>query len=242
MATRQKWCVGMKIHPMPLHEDPRALIEEFVSQHAQSFGELHGDIVARHAEVPDRFSDQGPGPRSITVSSTLLETVLFSRQRRQTEASTLKTVPGNGFGIVLLDGKGTRIPVRKHPRNWDGTLLQVVEYVPGAIQLSLEEELGHPIGGEEGIPEPPGYRLYVLWWPANGAVGGAVLAAGVLTKQVQVLYAKTALPAPIMERRVPESAGAGSVATASMKRRRDDDFGEVDENEGGQEASPSQSS
>lgn len=230
---------------MALHEDPQALVEEFVAQHTRIFGELHGDIVARHGEVPDRFSDQGPGPRSITVSCALLETVLFSRQRRQTEDSSLKMVAGNGFGIILLDGKGTRIPVRKHPRKWDGTLIEVVEYVPGAIQLSLEEELGHPIGGKDGIPEPPGYRLYVLWWPTDGAVGGAVLAAGVLTKQVQVLYAKTPLPDPIMERRIPESAAvgaAGSALTGLVKRRRDDDFGEVDENDAGQEASPPQSS
>lgn len=231
---------------MELHEDPQALVDSFVVQHAQSFGELHGDIVARYAEVPDRFSDQGPQPRSITVSCALLETVLTSRQRRQTGDSSLKMVPGNGFGVILLDGKGSRIPVRKYPRNWDGTLLNTVEYVPGAAQMSLEEELGHAIGGEDGIPEPPDYRLYTLWWPANGTVGGAVLAAGLLTKHVEVLYAKTPLPAPIMEQR---GAGVGPVggstltpASAMVKRRRDDDFGEVDENDVGQEASSPQSS
>jgi hypothetical protein len=40
----------------------------------------------------------------------------------------------------------------------------------------------------------------VLWWPGNLGLGGAVLAAGVLTDKVQVLYASTPLPAPIMER------------------------------------------
>ena len=94
---------------MELHDDPQALVETFVSQHAVVLGEVHGDIAARFPEVPDRFIDQGNDPRPITVSCTLLETLLFSRWRRQTSESTLKAAKGNGFGIVLLDGKGTRI-------------------------------------------------------------------------------------------------------------------------------------
>lgn len=219
-------------------------MEEFVSQHTQSFGEIHGDIVARYPEVPDRFSDQGDDPRSIVVSCTLLETVLFSRQRRQTSESTLKAMKGNGFGIVLVDGKGTRISMRKHPRNWDGSLLKLVPYVPGTPQLSLEEELGHPIGGEEGIAEPQDYRLYVLWWPDKAGVGGAVLAAGVLTKKANFLYGATPLPPPIMEERSDTGGRAGSTlgSASSGKRRRDDDFSEVDGQDGDQEAAPPQSS
>jgi hypothetical protein len=208
---------------------------------------VHGDIAARLAEVPDRFIDQGNDPRPITVSCTVLETVLFSRWRRQTDKSTLKAVKGNGFGIVLLDGNGTRIGVRKYPRNWDGSLLEPVPYVPGGEQLSIEDELGHPIGGEDGVPEPQGYRLYVLWWPGSLGLGGAVLAAGVLTDKVQILYATTPLPAPIMEERsetVGLTGGRGSAAgpAGHGTRRRDDDFGEVDGEDGEQEAAPPQTS
>lgn len=197
--------------------------------------------------MPDRFIDQGNDPRPITVSCTVLETVLFSRWRRQTDKSTLKAVKGNGFGIVLLDGNGTRIGVRKYPRNWDGSLLEPVPYVPGGEQLSIEDELGHPIGGEDGVPEPQGYRLYVLWWPGSLGLGGAVLAAGVLTDKVQILYATTPLPAPIMEERsetVGLTGGRGSAAgpAGHGTRRRDDDFGEVDGEDGEQEAAPPQTS
>ncbi|KMV18368.1 hypothetical protein ACT17_12195 [Mycolicibacterium conceptionense] len=241
-------CGGVKKHPMELHEDPQALVETFVSQHCQALGEFHGDIVARLPEVPDRFSDQGSEPRSITVSCTLLETLLTSRRRRQTGESTLKVAKGNGMGILLVDGKGTRIPVKKHPRKWDGSLLGLVAYVPGAVQLSIEEELGHSVGGEDGIAEPPGYRLYVLWWSGpSGGLGGAVLAAGVLTETVQLLYAATPLPPPIMEERSDRSGSAGGAGsspglTGTEKRRRDDDFGDVDQEDGGEEAAPPQTS
>lgn len=241
------WGGGVKIHPMELHEDPQALVEAFVAQHSQSLGELHGDIVARLPEVPDRFSDQGSDPRSITVSCALLETLLTSRQRRQTGESTLKIAKGNGMGILLLDGKGTRIPVKKHPRNWDGSLLGLVPYTPDAVQLSIEEELGHPVGGEDGIAEPPGYRLYVLWWAGpSGSLGGVVLAAGVLTEELKLLYATTPLPPPIMEEERLDTAGlagSGPVGSGTAgKRRRDDDFGDVDQQDGGEEAAPPQTS
>src|SRR5690625_376597 len=227
------WGTGVKIHPMDLHDNPQLVVETLVEQHALVLGETHGDLCARLAEVPDRFVDQGDDPRGITVSCTLLETLLFSRWRRQTEDSTLKAVKGNGFGIVLVDGKGTRIGVRKHPRNWDGSLLEPVEYVPGGEQLSIEEELGHPLGGEDGIPEPPGYREYVLWWPGSLGLGGAVLAAGVLTDKVQVLYGSTPLPAPIMEQRsktvsMRDVLGRAASQGGSGKRRRDEDFAGID--------------
>jgi hypothetical protein len=229
---------------MELHDDPQLLVETLAKQHEVVLGEVHGDITARLAEVPDRYVDQGNDPRAITVSCTLLETLLFSRWRRQTDESTLKALKGNGFGIALVDGKGTRIGVRKHPRKWDGSLLEPVPYVPGGEQFSLEEELGHPIGGEDGIAEPQGYRQYVLWWPGSLGLGGAVLAAGVLTDTVQILYATTPLPAPIMEDRSVTVALAGGRASAagsagSGKRRRDDDFGEI---AGEQEAAPPQTS
>lgn len=236
---------------MELHDNPQLLVETLVKQHARVLGEVHGDLAARLAEVPDRFIDQGNDPRPITVSCTLLETLLFTRWRRQTEDATLKAVKGNGFGIVLLDGKGTRIGVRKHPRKWDGNLLEPVAYVPGGEQFSIEEELGHPIGGEDGIPEPQGYRPYVLWWPGSLGLGGAVLAAGLLTEHVQVLYASTPLPEPIMEDREGGSAKAGvwgsgvndSSRRESGKRRRDDDFAGIDGVEEEQkEASPPESS
>lgn len=229
---------------MELHDDPQLLVETLVKQHAVVLGEVHGDISARLAEVPDRYVDQGEDPRPITVSCTLLETLLFSRWRRQTDGSTLKAVKGNGFGIVLVDGKGMRIGVRKHPRKWDGSLLEPVTYVPGGEQFSLEEELGHPIGGEDGVAEPQGYRPYVLWWPGSLGLGGVVLAAGVLTDTVQILYATTPLPPPIMEERPGTGGvigGRGSAAgqAGSGKRRRDDDFGDSG---GEQEAAPPQTS
>ena len=233
VARRPMWDTGVKIHPMDLHDNPQLLVEKFVEQHALVLGETHGDLCARLAEVPDRYVDQGNDPRGITVSCTLLETLLFSRWRRQTEDSTLKAIKGNGFGMVLVDGKGSRIGVRKHPRNWDGSLLESVEYVPGEHQLSIEEELGYPIGGGDGIPEPPGYRQYVLWWPGNLGLGGAVLAAGILTDKVQVLYASTPLPPPIMEQRAKTAPTMDPFTQATEvampgKRRRDEDFADAD--------------
>ena len=66
-----------------------------------------------------------------------------------------------------------------------GVCSKPVPYLPGGEQLSIEEELGHPIGGENGIPEPQGYRPFLLWWPGSLGLGGAVLAAGVLKDNVQ---------------------------------------------------------
>lgn len=225
---------GAKITPMELHDDPQRLVNTLVNQHSVVFGELHGDIAARLAEVPDRYVDQGSDPRTITVSCTLLETLLFSRWRRQSESSTLKAMRGNGFGIVLVDGKGTRIGVRKYPRTWNGELLETVPYVPGGEQYSLEEVLGCPLVGGDGVPAPPGYRLYVLWYPGSLGLGGAVLAAGMLTDTTQVLYAVAPLPAAIMENRAVKIgittagvAGQPGESALSVKRRRDDDFGDV---------------
>src|SRR4051812_14605478 len=104
VAPLQMWGGGVEITPMQLHDDPQSLVETLVEQHAVVLGELHGDLAARLAEVPDRFVDQGDDPRRITVSCTVLETVLFSRLRRQTPESTLKAKAGNGFGILLADG------------------------------------------------------------------------------------------------------------------------------------------
>ncbi|MBN3458474.1 hypothetical protein [Mycolicibacterium sp.] len=219
---------------MELHDDPQQLTEDYVSQHARVFGEVHGDLIARYGEVPDRFVDQGANVRPITTSCAVLETVLFSRLRRQTADSTLKAVSGNGFGIRLLDGNGTQIGVRKHPRKWDGSLLGTVPYVPGGEQFSIEDELGHPIGGEDGIAEPQGYRLYVLWWPGSVGFGGAAFAAGILTKSVKILYGRTLLPPPIMEERVT-TFGPGGGPGGPGARRRDDDFAEVDEDAAGEQ-------
>ncbi|WP_457134612.1 hypothetical protein [Mycobacteroides abscessus] len=224
----------MKITPMELHDDPQRLVNTLVNQHSVVLGELHGDIAARLSEVPDRFVDQGDDPRSITVSCTLLETVLYSRRRRQSEASTLKAMRGNGFGIVLVDGKGMRIKVRKHPRTWDGELIEPVPYVPGGEQFSLEEVMGCPLVGGDGVPAPQGYELYVLWYPGSLGLGGAVLAAGILTDKTQLLYASAPLPAAVMEERRVKIGLAGArarveetVVAEPVKRRRDDDFGDV---------------
>lgn len=230
------WFTGVNLYPMKQHDDPQALVEELVTQHALVLGESHGDLAARHVEVPDRFGDQGSNVRSITTSCSVLETFLMSRTRRQRPDSTLKVKAGNGMGVLLLDGKGSRIYVRKHPRKYDGSLIEPVKYVPGGEQLSLEEELGHPIGGEDGIAEPQGYREYLLWWPdSRGFFGGAALAAGLLLDNIQVLYGRTPLPAPIFEERnttvglgQPSLGSQGSTRLA--KRRRDEDFTEVDEN------------
>ncbi|MGB3474860.1 MAG: hypothetical protein WBA69_08770 [Mycobacterium sp.] len=136
------------------------------------------------------------------------------------------------MGVLLVDEKGSRIYVRKHPRNRrTGQLIDTVPFVPGGEQYSIEEVLGHPIGGQEGIAEPQAYREYLLWWPdGRGFFGGAVLAAGLLLDNVEVLYGRTPLPPPIMEDRsfnvgLGEVGRDGSLGT----RRRDDDFVDVDE-------------
>lgn len=221
---------------MELHDDPQAVVEKLVAQHTLVLGEAHGDLAARHVEVPDRFADQGSEVRPIATSYSVLETFLMSRRRRQTPDSTLKVKAGNGIGVLLLDGKGSRIYVRKHPRKYDGSLIEPVKYVPGGEQLSIEEEIGHPIGGEDGIPEPQGYREYLLWWPdSRGFFGGAALAAGLLLDNIQVLYGRTPLPAPIFEERsttvgLGRPSGGSQGPTRLAKRRRDEDFTEVDEN------------
>ena len=138
-----------------------------------------------------------------------------------------------------------RIAVRKHPRRWDGTLLGTVPYVPGGEQYSFEDVLGHAIGGEDGIAEPQGYHPYVLWWPGRQGLGGAVLAAGILTKHLQVLYAKTPLPAPAMEQRTVSAMlpGVRKTAVEQVRRRRDEDFAGIDGvDQDQEEAAPPQSS
>ncbi|MGD1647283.1 hypothetical protein ACLDT4_034080 (plasmid) [Mycolicibacterium septicum] len=221
---------------MDLHDDPQRLVEEYAAQHPQVLGEVHGDLIARYGEVPDRFVDQGANVRPISVSCTVLETVLFSRLRRQSEDSTLKAMAGNGFGIRLVDGNGTQIRVRKHPRKWDGSLLEPVPFVPGGEQFSIEDVLG-PLVDEDGIAQPQAYRLYVLWWPGSVGFGGAALAAGLLTKQVQVLYGRTPLPPPIMEQRnvIVTPDGGPAAGPGLGTRRRDDDFAEVDEDAASEE-------
>ncbi len=73
----------------------------------------------------------------------------------------------------------------------------------------------------------------MLWWPGSLGLGGAVLAAGVLTDKVQVLYARTPLPAPIMEQRsktisMRDALEKGAGQGTSGKRRRDEDFAGID--------------
>lgn len=123
-------------------------------------------------------------------------------------------------------------------------------YVPGAEQYSLEEVLGCPLVGE-GVPAPQGYRLYVLWWPGSLGLGGAVLAAGMLTDKVQVLYASTPLPAAVLEDRAARIGLVGARGVPSTtepaapptKRRRDQDFGDVSaDTEDGQGTASPQSS
>lgn len=225
---------------MPLHDNPQELIEQLVVQHSQVLSELHGDLIARLGEVDDRFVDQDDTPRRISVSAILLETVLMSRRRRQSEESTLQCKGSNGFSILLYDGRGTEIRVRRHPTGPDGELLPLSTYQPGGMQMSFDDELGAPIVDEsyEGPIAPSGYRLYVLWWPGSLALGGAVLAAGVLTKYDEILYATTPLPSPVMEERTTSTGMAGAVAgsvptiaaaltTPPRRRRSDEDFADV---------------
>ena len=87
---------------MELHDDPQAVVEKLVTQHTLVLGEAHGDLAARHVEVPDRFADQGSEVRPIATSYSVLETFLMSRRRRQTPDSTLKVKAGNGIGVLLL--------------------------------------------------------------------------------------------------------------------------------------------
>ena len=141
---------------------------------------------------------------------------------------------------MLYDGRGTEIRVRRHPTGPDGELLPLSTYQPGGMQMSFDDELGAPIVDEsfEGPIAPSGYRLYVLWWPGSLALGGAVLAAGVLTKYDEILYATTPLPSPVMEERTTSTGMAGAVAgsvptiaaaltTPPRRRRSDEDFADV---------------
>lgn len=242
---------------MELRDDPGRLLLKFREQHEQVLGEFHGDLVARASETDTRFADQGE-PRRIVRSASLLETALKSRERRQTKESTLQARGSYGFSMVLVDGHGTVVRTKLFPRGEDGERLKPVPYVPGRqpirrpneLQLSLEDELGEPFGGDDLMAPPPGFTFYVLWWPGSLGLGGAELAAGWVKNKVEpVLYATLPLPEPIMEIRKTPAGVPGMPATplesasttsgpGQKPRRRDDDFDSV---VGPEEAAPPQS-
>lgn len=241
---------------MELHDDPGRMLLRFREQHELVLGELHGDMVARASETDMRFEDQGE-PRRIVRSASLLETVLKSRERRQTKESTLQARGSYGFSMVLEDGHGTVVRTKLFPRGDDGERLKPVPYIPGRQpirrpdeqQLSFEDEFGEPFGVDDPMVPPPGFGFYVLWWPGSLGLGGAELAAGwVKNKMEPVLYATLPLPDAIMEVRDASSAAPGVAPTplvavsttgkGKKPRRMDDDFDSV---VGPEEAAPPQS-
>lgn len=235
---------------MDLHDDPSGFLDRWYEQHGLVLGELHADMIARASEIDFRFADQGK-TRRITRSDTFLSTVLSSRERRQSKDSSLQARSSNGFSIVMSDGHGTDMRIKLYPTDKEGSRLEPVPYVTGAQpksvqgvrQLSLEDEAGEVWVDDTWTP-PPGFTVYVLWWPGDLGFGGAVLAAGwVPSKKPPVIYAIKELPEPVAEapRTGVESlhllgpssaAPTGSAsriesAAQSRPRRRDGDFDDV---------------
>lgn len=198
------------------------LVESLARQHEEDFALLHADLREALPEVASRWADRFPNAadmsghnRCTAVRQTLLS--MFDG-RGERPFPLLDAREGPGLSVVLSDGSGTRIRVRRWPTDNLKRRIRVVDVPPSgqrealveARQLALDE--GHD---ELVLPRSAGgpFDVFVLWWADDDEVelAGAELAAvaDIDSSSVVRILATVPLPAPQPVRAEPPAADPG---------------------------------
>jgi len=185
------------------------MVASLVRQHEADFALLHADLREASPEVASRWADRFPNAadmsgqnRCTAVRETLLS--MFDR-RGEKPFPSLDAHKGPGVSVVLSDGSGTQIRVRKWPTDNLKRRVRVVEVPPPgqsealavARQMALDEGLDELV-----LPRSTGgsFDLYVLWWADDDEVelAGAEFAvvADIDSPSVVRILATAPLPAP----------------------------------------------
>lgn len=217
------------------------LVETLVRQHEADFALLHADLRAALPEVAARWADRFPiaaemsgHNRCTAVRQTLLS--MFSG-RGEAPFPVLGAGEGPGLSVVLKDGSGTRIRVRRWPHDHLQRRIRVVEVPPPgqsealahavdeARQQALDEGLDEPV-----LPRPVAGRfdLFVLWWADQdeAELQGAQLAAVVDIDSSSLVRILAVAPLP------PPTPATAQVTPPAERPLGDFDEGGQDEAEG----------
>ncbi|MFF0531123.1 hypothetical protein ACFYT3_22380 [Nocardia amikacinitolerans] len=213
---------------------PQVLVDTLVRQHGTVLARLHADLHEAVLESATRWADRFSDPadmsghtRCITVRQTLLH---MNSSRPRVSGQSMTMSESVGLSVVLRDGAGHRVRVRKYPSDHLGERIRTVQTPPPgqraaaavAAQMALDEGMSEPMFDLNPAELP--YELFVLWWLDSEQIGlaGAELAAVFAiddAKLVRILAtAPLPAPAPFVAAAEPE------VADQSLF----DDFGEFD--------------
>ena len=217
------------------------LVESLVRQHEEDFALLHADLREASPEVASRWADRFPNAADMSGHNrcTSMRQTLLSMFDGRGEAPfpSLAAREGPGLSVVLSDGSGRKIRVRKWPTDNLKRRIRVVEVPPPgqsealaqARQLALDEGLDEPV-----LPHTKGgsFDVFVLWWADDDEVelAGAELAvvADIDSSSVVRILATAPLPAPQPVRAEPAVAAAAPQG----------DFDEFDESAGTGDTTP----
>ncbi|WP_232661239.1 hypothetical protein [Pseudonocardia sp. TRM90224] len=164
------------------------LVESLVARHEADFALLRADLRDAVSEVASRWADRYPVAASMSghnrctsVRQTLIS--MFAR-RGEFPFASLRASEGPGLSVVLQDGLGTKIRVRKWPTDNLGQRYRSVETPPPGQSTALEQARQQLL--DEGLDAPVFPRpmagpseVFVLWWADSdeAELRGAELAA-----------------------------------------------------------------
>lgn len=217
------------------------LVESLVQQHEEDFALLHADLREASPEVASRWADRFPNAADMSGQNrctAVRETLLSMFEGRGDKPfPSLGAHKGPGLSVVLTDGSGMKIRVRKWPTDHLQRRIRVVEVPPPgqsealatARQMALDEGLDEPV-----LPRSKGgpYDLFVLWWADDDEVelAGAELAAAADIDSSSVVRIVATAPLP-----TPQLAQAEPAAAASAPQG---DFDEFDDSRGTGDITP----
>lgn len=200
---------------MDLH--PNAVVPKLAEQHAAALVSVHRHLQEAVPETYSRFSDRHPDPAELhgmVMCTAVRDTVLcLGLADSVMEVTSLTMAVGPARSVVLRDGGGTRIRVRKFPTDrLTGDRVRVVEMPE---EPTLDEDLFGPVVTTQA------YDLYVLWSPhVPSASLDAVFLAAVSdidsASRVRVHAAVQLPPPPAMPGPSPEP-GPGTSSPAGPR-------------------------
>lgn len=158
---------------MSLHLHPEFVIPKLVEQHATSFAWVHGGLQVAVPESYALLSGRHPNhdAHGLVVSAVVRQTLLDIGI--PTDGGSLEMSCGKGLSVVLKDGAGTVMRVRKWPSDrFTGERLRPVELM---VEPTLDDE--DALFSEVETQAP--YEVFVLWTPhvESGTLDQVVLAA-----------------------------------------------------------------
>lgn len=189
---------------MNLHAGPQETLHQIVSQHTQPFAALHGLLTLAIPDALNRLLGPMDGIPSLVpengdvpghVMSMNVRHYVAYRGRTSTalgpgDSSLWFLEPRQGYGVRMIDGRGTVIRLRKVPLSAKDEVQTRIDAPPATI-----EEIDDWISRER--PQSAKFDLAVLWdWsPETRQVKDVCLAAvfGLDSTDVQIL-AQVALP------------------------------------------------